>query len=274
MSQRTKARLRIWALALAGLLCLGGIYGGYAAEYTMLGRDIVESAGSNGGVLSGSTVETLMLAPNWTATSYPGTRELPVTLKAMASSSSDAGWVVVTGVDSALAEVTDSVYVTFAAPGTFRGRWRGVNSVAFHDDSTNVGEIRLWHGLAHNNSTPDSILAVIPPRERVANIAFFTVPAPYTKLYPRDLRLVFSTATTADKMAVGVWGVLKRDPGQAKEPFDQGVLRVPSGMVVMSYDSRDVVSVVPGTELQVAAGVTASVSLPVDASARFRFGLQ
>jgi len=195
-----------------------------------------------------------------------------MTLGAM-SFGNDNGWVVITGLDSTLAEVTDSVNITTRLQSVaFRGRWRAVNSAAFHDDSTNVGEIRV--AIDGDYSNHNKILSVIPPRERKAQVAFFTVPSPYTKLYPRDLRLVFSTATTADKMAVGVWGILKRDPGQAKETLDQGSFRVPTGAVVMSYDSRDMVPVVPGTELQVAAGVTASVALPVDASARFRFGLQ
>lgn len=270
MKKRFQGFLNLSAVLLAALVCVSGLWG---ADFVMYGRATMDTTNSGGGDVQNSGRDLLYgkaipapdrIAPPTTA----------VTLKALSSSASDIGYLVVRGLngqaDSAWAEKVDSVLLAGATVKTLPGTWFFVNGLEFHDDSTNVGTIRLYHGA----QSADSTLGIIEKRQGRGYWGVFALPDERSKIVPLSLRVSYAISSSADKRASGAVAVLAREPGDNWRVMDQILFRVGSGgaPLFVQYDERYTWDLKEHSQLRVAAAVTSSATVDVDA--RFQFGVR
>lgn len=280
MSQKAKRTIRSGALALAALLCLGGIYGLAGADLVIEGRDIVEADSGGGDLLAAGKGEGLHYGTM--ATRYPFITTAK-TLQAASTSATDAGYLVIEGINSSGDAAIDSVLIAGRTQQTFSGTWLAVNRAEFHDDSTNVGEIRVYYG---GNMATGSLLAQIAARQRKTNMAQYTLPTGRTQLQVYSWEIspttVFSGAPSSkvggngmghmvDSVSVGRVALLARKPGQAWQELRGFNFRSdlgPASIQMVQPETYDL----PGlTQLEVAAAVTGAST---DLNFRARIGVK
>jgi hypothetical protein len=284
MAERVKIWSRRAALCLALLVCGVGIAGG---DLVIYGRDIVEADAGGGDLLGAGKGEGLHFGSQ--ARRYPFVSSA-VTLKGVSTSTSDAGYLWVQCLDASGNTQQDSVLIAGRTAQTFAGNCASVLAVQraeFRDDSTNVGEVRVFHGA--NHTVADSLLAQISPRQRQALMAQYTIPAGRTQLsinsFEGNVSLVFSGFPSPkvggnlmghfiDSTAAGHIGLLARRPGQAWEelrPLANFRIGGGANAPIMQMVTPETYDLPPLTQLEVAAGVTGAAT---DMMVRMRIGVK
>lgn len=259
------------------LVCLLPIY----ADLVLQGRDIIEPDAKGADLLAAGGGEDLLYGANWTARKYPFVQSA-VALRGVSTSATDAGYLWVRCLDASGRSTQDSVLIAGITEQTFSGPCAsvlGVNEAGFHDDSTNVGVIRIYHG-AGQYTNMDSILASIDLRQRRASMAVYKLPAGQSQLTVYDWQITPTTvfsgapspakATTRDSIAVGRVALLARKPGQAWEELLGFNFRTNAGPIFFQPSQPAVFDLAGLTELAVPAGVTGAAT---DLTSRMRIGI-
>lgn len=222
----------------------------------MTGRNIIEADAGGGNLLAAGKGESLIYASWIRRFPFPTSA---VILKAESTSSSDGGYLVVRGLNSSFESATDSALIAGTSVVTLPGSWRRVEWVAFHDDSTNVGQISLYHGTRDADST----LAIIRARQGRLDLPVHTLPEGRSQVVP--LLWGISAVTVApESTASGAMALLAREPGGAWYVLDELLFRANIGAVEKHYGYDPNTNwetrwdLPTHTDLEVAVGVTSA----------------
>lgn len=205
-------------------------------------------------------------------------------LRARSTSNTDQGVIVAIGCDSTFTPLADSVEFTGTTGVMFRKRFYRVFQAKFHDDSTNVGTISVYHGGSSAGFTSqDSVLAQIPARRTESALETYTTPEGTNTLsiisWVADVTPTFSGFPSPkvggnlmghfiDSTAAGSLVLLGREAGGAWREVYSRNFRTPTGVEFVPYRPLDI-PVNAGTDLVVAAGVTGAQS---DINSRLQIG--